>query len=68
MARDEKQRALRVIGVEDVNKKLDVEVNVALKPVEQQLDEVRSTLDSQIKRNNQLKVNMEGGNKFLFTR
>jgi len=68
MARDEKQRALRVIGVEDVNKKLDVEVNVALKPVEQQLDEVRSTLDSQIKRNNQLKVNIEGGNKFLFTR
>jgi len=45
-----------VIGVEDVNKKLDVEVNAALEPVDQELSEVRSTLDSQIQRNSKLKV------------
>jgi len=47
-----------VIGVEDVNKKLDVEVNAALEPVDQQLNDVRSKLDAQIQRNNQLKVNI----------
>ena len=56
MARDEKQRALRVIGVQDVNKKLDVEVNAALEPVDQQLSDVRSALDTEIRRINQLKV------------
>ena len=45
-----------MIGVEDVNKKLDVEVNAALEPVDQELSEVRSTLDSQIQRNSKLKV------------
>jgi len=56
MARDEKLRALRVIGVEDVNRKLDVEVNVALEPIDQHLSDLRSTLDAQIQRNNRLKV------------
>ena len=56
MARDEKLRALRVIGVEDINRKLDVEVNVALEPIDQQLSDLRSTLDAQIQRNNRLKV------------
>jgi len=56
LVRDEKQRALRVIGVDDINRKLDAEVNSALDPVDQDLSNERSTLDSQLQRNNQLKA------------
>lgn len=56
MARDEKHRALCVIGVEDINKKLDTEVNRALDPVDSELSELRATLDGQLQRNSQLKV------------
>ena len=56
MAWDEKQKALQVIGVDDVNRKLDTEVNRALDPVDRDLGDLRSTLDSQLQRNRQLKV------------
>lgn len=56
MARDEKLRALNVIGVDDVNKKLDIEVNNALDPVDQDLADLRASLDRQVQRNNQLTV------------
>jgi len=56
VARDEKQRALSVIGVEDINKKLDSEVNRALDPVDNELSDLRATLDGQLQRNSQLKV------------
>ena len=56
VARDEKQRALRVIGVDDVSRKLDIEVNRALDPVYQDLGDTQSALDRQLHRNNQLRV------------
>jgi len=56
VAMDEKQRALNVIGVEDVNRKLDIEVDKALDPVDQDLNDLRSTLDRHLQRNNNLKV------------
>jgi len=56
MSRDEKQRALQVIGVEDVNRKLDIAVNEALDPVDHHLTDLRSALDSQQQRNNRLQV------------
>jgi len=56
VARDEKLRALNVIGVDDVNKKLDIEVNNALDPVDQDLADLRASLDRQVQRNNQLTV------------
>jgi len=45
-----------VIGVEDINKKLDTEVNKALDPVDNELSDLRGTLDGQLQRNAQLKV------------
>jgi len=56
MSRDDKQRALRVIGVEDVNRKLDIAVNEALDPVDHDLTDLRSAVHSQQQRNNQLHV------------
>jgi len=56
LARQEKKRTLQVIGVDDINRKLDVEVNTALEPVDRQLSQLKSTLDSQTLRNQQLKV------------
>jgi len=56
MARDEKQRALNVVGVADVNKKLDLEASKALDPVDQDLADLRSALDRQTQRNEQLQV------------
>jgi len=55
-AKDEKHRALLVIGCEDVNRKLDIEVNKALDPVDIELTDLRTALDAQLRRNRKLKV------------
>jgi len=56
VAREEKQRALRVVGVRDINKRLDLATNNALDPVDNDLGDLRSTLDRHQQNNVQLMV------------